>query len=274
MVFQDYALFPHLNVRQNVAYGLKLRGIRGREADSRVEEMLALVQLPGYANARPSQLSGGQRQRVALDRALAVKPQVMLMDEPLSNLDVKLRQELRTQIKEIQASTGVTTVFVTHDQLEAMSLSDRVVVMRDGRVEQIGAPAELYERPTNEFVAAFVGDANIIRLDDGTRMEKVGIRLDPGDRARLSVSRSLVLRPERVRIVSPGDIGAANTAAGVIQAVEYFGSSIRYGVDVDGDFHMVVDVMTRDGHALRHGERVGLSWLRDDLTPVRRDNSA
>src|SRR5208337_1900202 len=163
MVFQNYALWPHMSVRENVAYGLELRRIPREELRRRLGRALELVRLVGFENRRPNQLSGGQQQRVALARALVIEPDVLLLDEPLSNLDAKLRTEMRQELRRIHAETGITTVHVTHDQKEALSLAGRLAVMRDGRVRQVGAPREIYTRPADRFVAEFIGQANVLR---------------------------------------------------------------------------------------------------------------
>src|SRR5215212_167577 len=181
-VFQDYALFPHMSVGDNVAYGLKVKKVAKAERARRVEEALEMVRLDGYGDRRPSQLSGGQRQRVALARALVNRPRVLLLDEPLGALDLKLRQQLQVELKRIQSDVGITFVYVTHDQDEALTMSDRIAVFRDGQIEQVGAPAEVYEHPVNAFVAGFVGTSNVLERDGRrftVRPEKVAL-LDEG----------------------------------------------------------------------------------------------
>ncbi len=209
-VFQSYALFPHMNVAQNIAYGLKLRGVPKAEQKQRVAEALALVRLSGYEKRMPSQLSGGQRQRVAIARAVVLKPRVLLLDEPLGALDLKLRQEMQVELKRLQQQLGITFIYVTHDQEEALNMSSRIVVMRDGKVEQIGTPEEVYEHPATLFVASFIGQSNLIHgtveqySEDGQTLLNVSglllpasARTDaafkPGDKA------VLCLRPQRVR---------------------------------------------------------------------------
>src|SRR5699024_5782206 len=172
LVFQSYALFPHMDVAHNIAYGLKLRGASRSAMDKRVNEMLALVQLEGYGKRMPRELSGGQQQRVAIARALALAPSVLLLDEPLSNLDAKLRKQMQFELRRLQQQTGVTTLLVTHDQEEAFSLSDRVAVLGDGVVQQVGAPRELYDAPANRFVADFVGETNVFSIAEATRNER------------------------------------------------------------------------------------------------------
>ncbi|WP_436839214.1 ABC transporter ATP-binding protein [Nonomuraea angiospora] len=217
MVFQNYALFPHMTVAANVAYGLRVRRLDRRERDERVREALSLVGLEEYAGRRPRQLSGGQQQRVALARALAIRPSVLLLDEPLSNLDAKLRREMRVELRAIQRRIGTTMVFVTHDQEEALALSDRVAVMNGGRVEQLGTPDEVYRRPATRFVAQFIGAANVLEgtvtdsgaLDSGGIVVECGLlSLRPGERAVVAV------RPERIRLATPGP-GAEGVAGTV-----------------------------------------------------------
>ncbi|MET9251578.1 ABC transporter ATP-binding protein [Nonomuraea sp. NPDC003709] len=223
MVFQNYALFPHMTVAANVAYGLRVRRLDRRERDERVREALSLVGLEGYAGRRPRQLSGGQQQRVALARALAIRPAVLLLDEPLSNLDAKLRREMRVELRAIQRRIGTTMVFVTHDQEEALALSDRVAVMNGGRVEQLGTPDEVYRRPATRFVAQFIGAANVLEgtvtgsgaLDSGGIVVECGpLSLWPGGRAVVAV------RPERIRLATPGP-GAGRVVGAVAGTVGY-----------------------------------------------------
>src|SRR5436309_2797410 len=181
-VFQDYALFPHMSVGENVAYGLKVKKVAKADRELRVEEALAMVRLEGYGDRRPSQLSGGQRQRVALARALVNRPRVLLLDEPLGALDLKLRQQLQVELKRIQAEVGITFVYVTHDQDEALTMSDRIAVMDDGRVLQVGTPRDVYEEPGSRFVAGFVGVSNLLELPvEKSRGDALTLRLGPGD---------------------------------------------------------------------------------------------
>lgn len=215
-VFQDYALFPHLNVAQNVEYGLKLRKVPRAQRQQMVNEALEMIRLPQVARRLPSQLSGGQRQRVALARALILKPQVLLLDEPLGALDKQLREQMQIELKQIQREVGITFVFVTHDQEEALSLSDRVAVFNDGRIDQVGSPADLYERPATRFVASFLGHTNLIE----------------GDLARqlLGAPGPFSLRPEHVRVASSAraanDQQASLTAT--VREVVYTGSCTRF----------------------------------------------
>src|SRR5262245_2860682 len=205
-VFQDYALFPHMSVADNVEYGLRVKGVKRQERRSRAQEALALVRLEGFGGRRPVQLSGGQRQRVALARAIVNRPEVLLLDEPLGALDLKLRQEMQTELKRIQEEVGITFVYVTHDQEEALTMSDRIAVFSQGRIEQIGTPTEVYERPANEFVAAFVGISNVLDRD----------------------GRRFTIRPERIRFSSDGA-----GEPGTVRRIVYVGSVTRYLVDLE-----------------------------------------
>lgn len=236
MVFQSYALFPNMTAAQNVGYGLKVAGKPRAEIEKRVSEMMALIQMERFAGRYPHQLSGGQQQRVALARALAIRPQVLLLDEPLSALDAKIRLELRQEIRHIQQQLGITTVYVTHDQEEALSLSDRIVVMSQGRIEQVGTPSEIYNEPATAFVAQFVGHINllpveVVDLADGwVRMGTQLVRTKRlgslnGGNARLAV------RPEELKL---GAAEGFNNLRGRVASVTYLGSIIRVHLNVDG----------------------------------------
>jgi putative spermidine/putrescine transport system ATP-binding protein len=214
-VFQDYALFPHMSIRDNVAYPLMVRKVDKAERARRADELLALVQLPGVGERRPAQLSGGQRQRVALARALIGQPQVLLLDEPLGALDLKLREQMQSELKALQRRLGITFLFITHDQHEALSMSDRVGVFNAGRLDQVGAPREVYDAPATRFVAHFVGAANV---------------LDGEPARRLTGLPAAMLRPERIR---PGDAAGAR-ASGSVAEVQFFGAFTRIRVDVGG----------------------------------------
>ena len=214
-VFQDYALFPHMSIRDNVAYPLRVRGVAKAERARRADELLELVQLPGVGDRRPAMLSGGQRQRVALARALIGQPQVLLLDEPLGALDLKLREQMQSELKALQRRLGITFLFITHDQHEALSMSDRIGVFNRGRLEQVGTPGEVYETPPTRFVAQFVGAANV---------------LDGEAARRLTGQASAMLRPERIRL---GDAPDAR-ASGVVAEVQYFGAFTRIKVDAGG----------------------------------------
>jgi len=214
-VFQDYALFPHMTIRENVAYPLMVRKVDRRLREQRAEELLALVQLPGVGDRRPAQLSGGQRQRVALARALIGQPQVLLLDEPLGALDLKLREQMQSELKALQRRVGITFLFITHDQHEALSMSDRIGIFNAGRLEQVGTPAAVYEAPATRFVAHFVGAANVLE----------------GDAARrLTGHAQAMLRPERITL---GAMSGARTS-GTVAEVQYFGAFTRVKVDAAG----------------------------------------
>jgi putative spermidine/putrescine transport system ATP-binding protein len=243
-VFQDYALFPHMTVADNVAYGLRVKGIAKAERKARVEEILRRMRLPGLGDRKPSQLSGGQRQRVALARALVNRPQVLLLDEPLGALDLKLRQEMQLFLKSLQQDLGITFVYVTHDQEEALTMSDRLAVFDQGRIEQLGTPAEVYERPANAFVAGFVGVSNVI--------ERGG--------------KSFAVRPEKIHMTDAGAAAArgGHTETGRIREVVYAGMVTRYLVDLDGGGELQVvrqNLETSSGEALdAKGRAVLLEW--------------
>jgi spermidine/putrescine transport system ATP-binding protein len=213
-VFQSYALFPHMSVRDNIRFGLEMKGVERARADARVAEMIALVKLGGMENRKPSQLSGGQQQRVALARALASEPQVLLLDEPLSALDLKLRKEMQIELKRLQTETGITFIFVTHDQEEALTMSDRIAVMSQGEILQIGGPREIYEQPTRRFVAHFIGETNFF---DGALATALGC----ADGATLAV------RPERIQLSAPPGPGGL---AGTVETVVYVGTDTTYHV--------------------------------------------
>jgi putative spermidine/putrescine transport system ATP-binding protein len=248
MVFQSYALFPHMTVAQNVAFGLEMRKLSRADIGRRVEETLALVRLGGYGGRLPRQLSGGQQQRVALARALAIRPDVLLLDEPLSNLDAKLRQEVRVEIRELQRQLGLTTVMVTHDQEEALTMADRLVVMNEGAVRQVGNQRDLYERPADRFVAGFVGRTTFLagtveapgrfRSDGGLALACAGG--SPG-RAVLS------LRPERVEIGSQSRSGLDNSLPGTVEFVSYLGALIDIHVRLSPSDRLVVQIANREG---------------------------
>jgi len=259
-VFQDYALFPHMSVAQNVEYGLKVKKVARAERRARVEETLGVVRLTGFEARRPAQLSGGQRQRVALARALVNRPRVLLLDEPLAALDRKLREEMQVELKQIQEHVGITFVLVTHDQSEALTMSDRIAVFNEGRVEQIGSPADVYERPETEFVADFVGTSNVLE--------------GPAAVALLGASAPVTIRPEKIRLAEPGTVTAAGEVAapGEIRAVRYLGSDTRYRVALDAGGELVVDsqnltTTSTDAHQAQ-GKRVELVFRREHARTI------
>lgn len=248
-VFQDYALFPHMSVADNVAYGLMIRKVPTAERRRQAEEMLEMVALGGFGGRKPSQLSGGQRQRVALARALVNKPSVLLLDEPLGALDLKLREQMQVELKAIQRRVGITFVYVTHDQGEALSMSDRVAVFNQGRIEQMAQPHELYENPATAFVAGFVGVSNLLPPE-----------IAQGITGR---AESCSIRPEKIHLsAATGGIPAnAMGARGTIAAILYLGANTRYDVALDGGGEITVTVQNREAHAEpREGEKVLLWW--------------
>jgi putative spermidine/putrescine transport system ATP-binding protein len=250
-VFQDYALFPHMTVQQNVEYGLKVKGVGKSERRQRASSMLDTVRLGQLAGRRPNEMSGGQRQRVALARALVNRPKVLLLDEPLGALDLKLREEMQSELKLIQHEVGITFVFVTHDQGEALSMSTRVAVFNNGRVEQVGPPTEIYERPTTSFVAGFVGTSNLLDADLSLRLF--------GDRF------ARTLRPERISIL---DADAALPdrmfdATGIVTDVHYLGAFSRLHVQLDVGGTLVASVSSEAMNATAHGEHIRLAWPND-----------
>jgi putative spermidine/putrescine transport system ATP-binding protein len=244
-VFQDYALFPHMTVQENVEYGLRVRKVPRSDRRRRAAEALALVRLEGYGGRKPAQLSGGQRQRVALARALVNRPQALLLDEPLGALDLKLRQELQVELKRIQQELGITFVYVTHDQEEALTMSDRLAVFNDGRIEQVGAPAEVYEHPASEFIAGFVGVSNVL--------ERGG--------------RRFTVRPEKIRLLADDAApqSGATVEPGRIRDVVYVGAITRFAVELDAGGEVTVvsqNLESGSSEALeRQGRRVRASWL-------------
>jgi putative spermidine/putrescine transport system ATP-binding protein len=253
-VFQDYALFPHMTVAKNIEYGLKVKRVAKAERTRRVEEALATIRLEEMGGRRPQQLSGGQRQRVALARALVNRPRVLLLDEPLGALDLKLREEMQVELKTIQRDVGITFVFVTHDQGEALSMSDRIAVFNHGRIEQVAAPHALYEDPASEFVAGFVGASNLLRGDVARRL--------------LGVDGPVAIRPERVRVLGDGDAPGTDaiTATGTITSTLYLGHATRVGVDIDGAT-LLVDVPNRgvaEAPRLGLGAAIRIAFARDD----------
>jgi putative spermidine/putrescine transport system ATP-binding protein len=264
MVFQGFALFPHMTVAQNIAYGLEMRRVSKSDIKERVAKVLELVQLRGFAERMPRQLSGGQQQRVALARALVINPHVLLLDEPLSALDAKLRHEVRLQIRQLQQSLGLTTIFVTHDQEEALSLADRLVVMNVGRIEQIGSPSDLYERPATPFVADFIGKTNFFKGTMTGDSFKADFGLSLKVVPRIADATLMGVRPEKIRIAQRAEIGSTNVNAvdGVVELVSYLGPSTEYRVRISEDRHVLVQQSNRDtAEGLGVGQPVTLTIL-------------
>jgi spermidine/putrescine transport system ATP-binding protein len=275
-VFQNYALFPHLTVFENVAFGLRRRRTPDADVRSQVAQMLDLVELPGYEARKPGQLSGGQQQRIALARALINHPKVLLLDEPLGALDLKLRKQMQIELKRIQTEVGITFVYVTHDQEEAMTMSDRIAVMRAGHIEQLGPPEELYERPTTAFVAGFLGVSNllegevagregdmvVVKLGDGTTLRA------PGDGVNGATTVRLGVRPEKLRVTAGGDASPTSTDTnaldGTVLDASYIGVSTQYLVKTHDGHRMTVYAQNLEtsgaGEALADGQQVRLSW--------------
>jgi spermidine/putrescine transport system ATP-binding protein len=276
-VFQNYALFPHLSVFENVAFGLRRKRVTDVEVRRRVAEMLDLVELPGYERRKPSQLSGGQQQRVALARALINHPRVLLLDEPLGALDLKLRKQMQIELKRIQTEVGITFIYVTHDQEEAMTMSDRIAVMRAGRIEQLGTPEELYERPETTFVAGFLGVSNLlegevagrdgslvaIRLKDGTILRAPAGGANGANVVRLGV------RPEKLRVLAMADetptpAADLNALEGTVLDASYIGVSTQYLVETLDGHRLTVYAQNLEtsgaAEALADGQRVRLTW--------------
>jgi spermidine/putrescine ABC transporter ATP-binding subunit len=266
MVFQSYALFPHRTVAENVAFGLRMRKVAKPEADARVAAALAQVKLEGYEQRRPAELSGGQQQRVALARAIVIRPPVLLCDEPLGALDRKLRQAMQVELKELQRALGVTLVFVTHDQEEALAMSDRIGVMNSGRLEQVGAPAEIYDRPRTRFVAEFIGEINLIEgTISGGRFAAADGRGLPAPAAGDGPA-ALALRPEKLRIVAPGE----GVIEGVVSDASFLGDQVLYSVALAGGRRLLVKEGNPGTGALRrNGAAVGLRWEPQDAAILR-----
>ncbi|HZY21268.1 MAG TPA: ABC transporter ATP-binding protein [Beijerinckiaceae bacterium] len=266
MVFQSYALFPHRTVAENVAFGLRMRKVAKHEANARVAAALAQVKLEGYEERRPAELSGGQQQRVALARAIVIRPPVLLCDEPLGALDRKLRQAMQVELKELQRALGVTLVFVTHDQEEALAMSDRIGVMNAGRLEQVGAPAEIYDRPRTRFVAEFIGEINLIEgTISGGRFAAADGRGLPAPPAGDGPA-ALALRPEKLRIVAPGD----GVIDGVVSDASFLGDQVLYTVMLgDGRRLLVKEGNPGTGALRQNGSTVGLQWEPRDAAILR-----
>ena len=256
MVFQNYAIFPHLTVRENVAYGLKARKTPKKEMDERVAEALKLVQIEHLADRKPNELSGGQQQRVALARAFVIEPSVLLMDEPLSNLDAKLRVQMRTVIKKLQRRLGITTIYVTHDQEEALAISDRIAVMKDGNIMQIGTPNEIYAKPQNPFVAGFIGVSNFLDCDvDGSKVTIQGeLTIDIPVKKEYKGKGKLSARPEQLFFSESG-------MPGKILFSTFLGDFIEYEVELDNGQSLIVNEYTKDTASVHEDEkRVHLSF--------------
>ena len=274
MVFQDLALFPHMTVRENIAFGLRLRRVDARTMQDEIAAIIWLLHLDGLENRLPRQLSGGQQQRVAIARSLVVRPSVLLLDEPFAALDRKLREEMRAEIRSVQRRLGITVVFVTHDQEEALTMSDRVCVMAHGMLEQVGSPSEIYEHPVSRFVMSFVGYANFLPVSD-LRQSGAGLQCRLADREiRLSDrsiasdttsgQREIAIRPEHIRIVTEALPAQGNRLAGVVREIAYEGISVTYVVALDGEHTVKVREQNAGSGVPRHrpdiGDPVVLEW--------------
>ena len=265
VMFQSYALFPHMTIAENVAFGLKRRKVSRADIEKRVAAALAMVRLDGVADRKPKELSGGQQQRVALARALVIEPDILLLDEPLSNLDAQLRENMRSEIRDIQQRLGITTIFVTHDQTEAMAICDRIIVMNRGKLEQIGTPHDIYETPRSPMVAEFVGRINKLeglwRTDGAVALGESVIRTS----AAAGTGRALVMvRPHRIDIAGGADDPTQhpdeNRISGAVQRVTYIGESIHYAVKGGGETIMVEKATRSSAQVFQPGDNVTLRW--------------
>ena len=271
LVFQNYALFPHMTVAENIAFGLDMRGVSRFEAKGRVEEALEMVRLPGYGNRKPKEMSGGQQQRVALARALVIRPRILLLDEPLSNLDAKLRDDMRIEIREIQQRLQITTVFVTHDQVEALTMCDLVGVMHRGKLAQLGSPEDIYERPANLFVAEFVGRANVLdcEIEAVDRASICGATFLCDTKGLAEGKAKAAIRPHRINLTPSRDRSlvsiATNSTHGKVIRVTYVGDVVQYDIDIGGSI-LTTEVHTSSaGHSFQTGEKLLCEWKPQDM---------
>ncbi|MCC7047510.1 MAG: ABC transporter ATP-binding protein [Alphaproteobacteria bacterium] len=273
MVFQNYALFPHMTIAQNIAFPLEMRKVPKAAVRERVENALRQVDLPGYGERLPKQLSGGPQQRAALARAIVVGPSLLLLDEPFGALDRKLREQMQLEVRRLQQKLGLTAVFVTHDQEEALIMSDRIAVMEQGRLSQLGTPQEIYHQPANRFVAGFMGESNLMQARStgpGTAAIEGGtiLRFAGATAAAIGGDIGLLLRLERPRALKDGET-AANAFAGSVVEVIYLGETVKYRIRLDPGFEIVVRWPYREsGGAQRVGDRLRVGWDAADLQPV------
>ena len=280
-VFQNYALFPHKTVAQNIAFGLQMKKASKAEISDAVESSLDLIQLPGYGNRKPDELSGGERQRVALARALINEPTILLLDEPLSALDLKLRKQMQLELKALQRKVGITFVYVTHDQGEALALSDRIAVMNEGKILQVGTPSEIYDSPQNRFVADFIGTSNFL---EGTLTNENEITLTtepplkiicpPNSEVPLNTPVTVAIRPERfdLRITPMSDV--PNFLRGVIQDESYLGTTLQYTVQTGYPTPLIAhqqNIGTRETHRFQRGDTVYLQWTPENAIVLKSD---
>jgi putative spermidine/putrescine transport system ATP-binding protein len=281
MVFQNYALFPHRTVQENVAFGLRMRGVEKTTIAAKVNAALAMVELTGLQDRRPGQLSGGQQQRVALARAIVIEPRVLLCDEPLGALDKKLRQQMQFELKQLQKTLGLTLVFVTHDQEEALAMSDRIAVMNGGRVEQIGTPVEIYDQPATRFVADFIGDTNIFRGERVATQAGLGLAVGKDLVLTLPASApvdgtgvlSVALRPEKIRLSATGELTGEAVrccARGEVESTNFLGGAVLYRIGL-GSGHRILAQQPNAGagRLFAPGNRVALDWEPSDLVVLK-----
>jgi spermidine/putrescine ABC transporter ATP-binding subunit len=271
LVFQNYALFPHMTIFNNVAYGLKLRKLSRSEISDRVKEALDLVRLSGYEDRLPKQLSGGEQQRIAMARALVIRPRILLLDEPLSNLDLKLRQHLRLEIKSIQSKTRLTTLYVTHDQTEALVMSDQVAVLKNGIIQQLGSPTHIYEYPSNRFVADFVGEGNVFEgkfSQEGIFTTEDGLNVQVSESRTTNVEKAvLYVRPEKILITKVAS--AVNSFPGRIKQIVYEGPTVRYLISLTPKREILaVEQITELASLRNEGDDVYVSWSPDGSAVV------
>ena len=282
-VFQSYALFPHKTVAQNIAFGLQMKRAPKSEIADAVERSLDLIQLPGYGDRKPSELSGGERQRVALARALINEPTILLLDEPLSALDLKLRKQMQLELKALQRKVGITFVYVTHDQGEALALSDRIAVMNDGKVLQVGTPSEIYDSPQSRFVADFIGTSNFL---EGTLISQNEVVLTtepptqivctPTGDIPMDTPVTVAVRPERIDLTAAAPSGTMNLLHGTIQDESYLGTTLQYTVQTDYPTPFIVHWQNTGGrntHRFQRGDTVYLQWLPENAIILKTDKS-
>ena len=272
MVFQSYALFPHMTVAENVAYGLHRRGVRGAEAKAEVARVLELVHLTGFGARRPKQLSGGQQQRVALARAIVTKPRVLLLDEPLSALDRRLRQNMQIELRRIQRESGLTTIFVTHDQEEALTLSDRIAILDGGRIVQEGIPADIYERPTTLFAASFLGDANVFtgRIQDGGVMTAAGLIRTAAPLPADGSEATVAVRPEKMTLLPAGSAAPdQNSIGAIVRETIYAGATSTFLLSGPDGAEIKVFSQNRDLLTPDPGASVVLAWSPAHTVPLK-----
>ena len=285
-VFQNYALFPHKTVAQNIAFGLQMQKLPKTDISEAVERSLDLIQLPGYGDRKPNELSGGERQRVALARALINEPTILLLDEPLSALDLKLRKQMQLELKALQRKVGITFVYVTHDQGEALALSDRIAVMNEGRILQVGTPSEIYDSPQNCFVADFIGtsnffegtlistDGDLVRVESNTEPTFKFVCKHSGD-LPIDTSVSVAVRPERVEISTEPNPNLPNCLSGVIQDESYLGTTVQYTVQTDYPTPLIVhqqNTGVKEIHRFQQDDKVYLQWSPENAILLKSDS--